>query len=98
VSLSLPSKVPLELQPALEKRSMQVRKYKIFPLEAIVRGYITGSAWKEYQKTGTVHGIKMPEGLKESQKLPGGALYTPSTKAEAGEHGTYEKFTLPRQT
>ena len=65
---------------------MQVRKLKIFPIEAIVRGYITGSAWKEYQKTGTVHGMQMPSGLRESEPFPGGAIYTPSTKAEAGEH------------
>jgi phosphoribosylaminoimidazole-succinocarboxamide synthase len=65
---------------------MLVRKLKVFPVEAIVRGYITGSAWKEYQKHGTVHGIKIKEGLQESEAFPGGAIYTPSTKAEAGEH------------
>lgn len=65
---------------------MQVRKLKVFPVEAIVRGYITGSAWKEYQTSGTVHGMKMPEGLKESQEFPDGPIYTPSTKAEQGEH------------
>lgn len=65
---------------------MQVRKFKVFPIEAIVRGYLTGSAWKEYQQHGTVHGIKLPPGLKESQAIPTGPIYTPSTKAEAGEH------------
>lgn len=65
---------------------MQVRKLKIFPIEAIVRGYITGSAWKEYQKTNTVHGLPMPSGLQESQAFPQGAIYTPSTKAEAGQN------------
>jgi phosphoribosylaminoimidazole-succinocarboxamide synthase len=65
---------------------MQVRKYEIFKVEAIVRGYITGSAWKEYQKSGTVHGIKVAPGLKESQAFPDGPIYTPSTKAELGEH------------
>lgn len=65
---------------------MQVRKLKVFPIEAIVRGYITGSAWSEYQKHGTVHGIAVAAGLKESQRFPQGALYTPSTKAEQGEH------------
>lgn len=65
---------------------MQVRKFKVFPIEAIVRGYLTGSAWKEYQQHGTVHGIKLPQGLKESQAIPTGPIYTPSTKAEAGEH------------
>ena len=65
---------------------MQVRKLKILPIEAIVRGYITGSAWKEYQKSGTVHGIKIAPGLKESEAIPDGPIYTPSTKAEQGEH------------
>lgn len=63
---------------------MQVRKYKIFPIEAIVRGYITGSAWKEYQRSGTVHGLPIAPGLKECEAFPQGAIYTPSTKAEAG--------------
>lgn len=65
---------------------MQVRKLKIFPIEAIVRGYITGSAWKEYQKSSTVHGIQIPAGLQNSQAFPQGAIYTPSTKAEAGQN------------
>ncbi len=62
---------------------MQVRRLTIFPIESIVRGYITGSAWTEYQKSGTVHGITMPPGLRESQQLEK-PLWTPSTKAEAG--------------
>ncbi|KIW03305.1 phosphoribosylaminoimidazolesuccinocarboxamide synthase [Verruconis gallopava] len=66
-------------------RSMQVRKLKVIPLESIVRGYITGSAWTEYKKHGTVHGIAMPAGLVESQKLMT-PIWTPSTKAEQGEH------------
>lgn len=69
---------------------MQVRKLQIFPIEAIVRGYITGSAWKEYQTNGTVHGIRVPMGMKESQAFPT-PMYTPSTKAEAGKQG---RFTL----
>lgn len=51
-----------------------------------MRGYITGSAWKEYQEKGTVHGLQMPKGLKESQEFPQGPIFTPSTKAEQGEH------------
>ncbi|KAH8703924.1 hypothetical protein BGW36DRAFT_370231 [Talaromyces proteolyticus] len=86
LTLSLPPSIPPSLRPALEGRSMQVRKYKIFPIEAIVRGYITGSAWKEYQAHGTVHGIKVAQGLKESQAFPDGPIYTPSTKAEMGDH------------
>lgn len=70
----------------LKDRSMIVKKLKVFPVEAIVRGYITGSAWKEYKKHGTVHGIKVPEGLKESDAFDK-PLFTPSTKAEQGEHG-----------
>ncbi len=69
----------------LEGRSMQVRRHSIVPLESIVRGYITGSAWKEYLSSGTVHGIPMPPGLEESQKLEN-PIWTPSTKAPAGEH------------
>lgn len=57
---------------------------KIFPIEAIVRGYITGSAWKEYNRTSTVHTIPIEKGLKEAQAFPRGPIYTPSTKAEAG--------------
>ncbi|MCJ1431846.1 Bifunctional purine biosynthetic protein ade1 [Xylographa pallens] len=86
ISLDLPSQVPQELHTQLQGRSMQVRKLEIFPIEAIVRGYITGSAWKEYQAKGTVHGMKVQPGLKESEAFPQGAIYTPSTKAEAGEN------------
>ncbi|KAF7432710.1 Bifunctional purine biosynthetic protein ade1 [Pleurotus ostreatus] len=69
----------------LDGRAMLVRKAKVVPLEAIVRGYITGSAWSEYKKHGTVHGIPLPEGLAESSRLPE-PLFTPSTKAEQGAH------------
>jgi phosphoribosylaminoimidazole-succinocarboxamide synthase len=67
----------------LEGRSMLVRKATPLPVECIVRGYITGSGWKDYQKTGMVCGIKLPSGLKESQKLPE-PIFTPSTKADQG--------------
>jgi phosphoribosylaminoimidazole-succinocarboxamide synthase len=66
-------------------RSMLVKKLKMLPIECIVRGYITGSGWAQYQKDGTVCGIKLPSGLKESQKLPE-PIFTPSTKAEFGNH------------
>ena len=86
ISTDLPSTLQgTDAATSLKGRSMQVRRYQIIPLESIVRGYITGSAWKEYQSHGTVHGITLPKGLKESQKLDK-ALWTPSTKAEAGEH------------
>lgn len=66
-----------------EGRSMLVKKLKMLPIECIVRGYITGSGWKSYKENGTVCGIKLPEGLQESEKLPE-AIFTPSTKAEEG--------------
>jgi phosphoribosylaminoimidazole-succinocarboxamide synthase len=69
----------------LEGRSIMVNKLEILPVEAIVRGYITGSGWKEYKKQGTVCDIPLPEGLLESEKLAE-PLYTPSTKAEQGAH------------
>ncbi|KAG8906141.1 Bifunctional purine biosynthetic protein ade1 [Tulasnella sp. 403] len=69
----------------LEGRCMLVKKAKVIPLEAIVRGYITGSAWSEYKKSGTVHGIPVPPGLVESAKIEE-PLFTPSTKAEQGAH------------
>lgn len=68
-----------------EGSSMMCRKLEMLPIECIVRGYITGSGWASYQKDGTVCGIKLPEGLQESQKLPE-PIYTPSTKAELGLH------------
>lgn len=68
-----------------EGRSMLVKKLKMLPVECIVRGYITGSGWKSYQENGTVCGITLPEGLKESEKLPE-PIFTPSTKAEIGDH------------
>jgi phosphoribosylaminoimidazole-succinocarboxamide synthase len=67
----------------LRGRSVVVRKTKPLPIECIVRGYITGSGWKDYQKTGMVSGHKLPAGLKESQQLPK-PIFTPSTKAEQG--------------
>ncbi|MBW2152809.1 MAG: phosphoribosylaminoimidazolesuccinocarboxamide synthase [Deltaproteobacteria bacterium] len=69
----------------LEGRSMLVKKAEPLPVECIVRGYISGSGWKSYQETKSVCGISLPDGLKESQKLPE-LLFTPSTKAEIGEH------------
>jgi phosphoribosylaminoimidazole-succinocarboxamide synthase len=64
-------------------RGMVVRKLEMLPVECVVRGYITGSGWKDYQQTGAVSGIELPSGLLESQQLPE-PLFTPSTKAEVG--------------
>jgi phosphoribosylaminoimidazole-succinocarboxamide synthase len=69
----------------LEGRSVLVRRLRILPVEAIVRGYLSGSGWKEYQKSGTVCGIPLPAGLRESERLPE-PLFTPSTKAAIGTH------------
>ncbi|OTB04672.1 hypothetical protein M426DRAFT_320537 [Hypoxylon sp. CI-4A] len=86
----LTTEVPTGVAPAearvIRHRSMQVRRLQVFPLEAIVRGYITGSAWKEYKAHGTVHGTKLAPGLRECDAIPGGPIYTPSTKAPLGQH------------
>lgn len=75
---------PAEFQTEeFEGRSMLVKKLKMIPVECIVRGYITGSGWKNYQKDGTVCGITLPEGLQESEKLPE-PIFTPTTKAAEG--------------
>ena len=74
-----------EYSEVLEGRSMLVKKAKVVPIECIVRGYISGSGWKDYQKTGKISGISLSEGLKESEKFPE-PIFTPSTKAEIGEH------------
>ncbi len=69
----------------LEGRSMLVKKAKPLPIECIVRGYVSGSGWKEYQKQGSICGIKLPENLLESSRLEE-PIFTPSTKAELGAH------------
>ena len=69
----------------LSGRSMLVKKTEVIPLECIVRGYISGSGWNEYKKNGTISGLKLPDKLVESEKLPE-PIFTPSTKAEIGEH------------
>lgn len=79
---------PEECRPyaeTLRDRSMLVKKAEPLAIECVVRGYISGSGWKSYQENGTVCGITLPDGLKESEKLPA-PLFTPSTKANIGEH------------
>ena len=79
--------------PEFDGKTMMCRKLTMLPLECIVRGYITGSGWASYKENGTANGVKLPEGLQESQKLPE-PIYTPSTKAEIGDHDeniTYEQ-------
>ena len=85
--------MPEEFQTAeFEGRCMLVKKLKMLPVECIVRGYITGSGWASYQKNGSVCGIKLPDGLQESEKLPV-PIYTPTTKATEGhdEHISFEQ-------
>ncbi len=77
--LSISEGVPEEAR----GRALAVRRLKMLPVECVVRGYITGSGWKDYQATGTVSGISLPAGLRESQQLPE-PIFTPSTKAEEG--------------
>ena len=69
----------------LADRAVIVKRLKTVPLEAVVRGYVIGSGWKDYQKTGAISGIKLPAGLKQAAKLPQ-TLFTPSTKAAIGDH------------
>ena len=78
---------------ALEGRSMVVRKTNVVQIECVVRGYLSGSGWKEYRESGTVCGIRLPSGLRESERLPE-PIFTPTTKAEAGhdESITFERM------
>ncbi|RSM20073.1 hypothetical protein CDV31_001152 [Fusarium ambrosium] len=85
ITLDVPAGVTPEEAKAIKDRSMQVRRLQVVKLESIVRGYLTGSAFKEYKKSGTVHGISVEPGMEEAQKFKQ-PLWTPSTKADAGEH------------
>ena len=78
----------------LRGRSMLVRRAEMFPVECVVRGYLSGSGWKEYKSSGSVCGIKLPEGLRESEKLPE-PIFTPATKATTGhdENISFEHMT-----
>ncbi len=79
---------PAVLQPYREQlylRSMLVRPAEMFPIECVVRGYLSGSGWREYQQTGSICGVALPKGLRESDRLPE-PLFTPATKAADGEH------------
>ena len=74
-----------ELRRLLRKRALVVRRLKPLPIEAVVRGYLIGSGWRDYQQSGHVCGIELPPGLRMAERLPG-SLFTPAHKAEAGEH------------
>ena len=87
------SVVSAEEAPQVTGRSMLVQRLKPIPVEAVVRGYLAGSGWKEYQDSRSVCGVKLPEGLKNASQLPE-PIYTPAAKAEMGEHDeniTFEK-------
>jgi phosphoribosylaminoimidazole-succinocarboxamide synthase len=75
----------------IEGRAIVVKLLKPLPVEAIVRGYLIGSGWKDYQKTGAICGIKLPEGMQQAQQLPE-PIYTPSTKAEVDQHDENVSF------
>ena len=66
-------------------RALRVRRLEMYPIECVVRGYLSGSGWREYQETGAVCGVGLPPGLKESERLPR-PIFTPATKAELGQH------------
>jgi phosphoribosylaminoimidazole-succinocarboxamide synthase len=72
-------------------RAIRVRKLDMYPVECVVRGYLSGSGWREYRDSGTVCGIELPEGLTESEKLPE-PIFTPATKAEIGDHDENVSF------
>lgn len=87
------SVVSVEEAPQVSGRSMLVQRLKPIPVEAVVRGYLAGSGWKEYQESRSVCGVKLPEGLQNASQLPE-PIYTPAAKAEMGEHDeniTFEK-------
>jgi len=79
--ISFSDGVPAEVR----GRALVVRKLEMLPLECVVRGYLSGSGWSDYQRTGTVCGIPLPQGLRESERLPQ-PIFTPATKAELGDH------------
>jgi phosphoribosylaminoimidazole-succinocarboxamide synthase len=74
-----------EVPPEAEGRGMRVQKLEMYPVECVVRGYLSGSGWREYRETGAICGIGLPAGMQESDKLPE-PIFTPATKAELGEH------------
>jgi phosphoribosylaminoimidazole-succinocarboxamide synthase len=91
---------PAELQPfsaQLDGRSMLVKRAKMFPVECVVRGYLSGSGWKDYQQTGAICGIKLPGGLRESDPLPK-PIFTPAAKINTGGHDENISYKTVEQT
>ena len=89
--LDLRDHVSAEDYALLNKRSIIVRRLKTLPVEAIVRGYVIGSGWKDYQATGAISGIRLPAGLQQAEQLPE-PIFTPSSKAEVGDHDINVSF------
>lgn len=85
VSADLDDLPPSARRPELAGRVMLCRRARMLPIECIVRGFVAGSAWKEYRQRGTIHGAAVPPGLREADRLPS-PLFTPSTKAAVGDH------------
>jgi phosphoribosylaminoimidazole-succinocarboxamide synthase len=85
VSTDLAALAPDERDPWREGRMMLVRRCDMVPVECVVRGYLTGSGWKDYQATGSVCGVRLPAGLREAERLPA-PIFTPTTKAPVGVH------------
>jgi phosphoribosylaminoimidazole-succinocarboxamide synthase len=81
----------------VSERAFVVKRLKALPIEAIVRGYVVGSGWKDYTRTGMICGIPLPEGLQEAAKIPAGAIFTPSTKAAHGAHDENIPFSQAEQ-
>ena len=77
--------ISTEVPDEVAGRALRVRRLEMYPIECVVRGYLSGSGWREYQETGSVCGVGLPPGLKESERLPR-PIFTPATKAELGQH------------
>ncbi|WP_433965292.1 phosphoribosylaminoimidazolesuccinocarboxamide synthase [Tunturiibacter gelidiferens] len=91
---------PAQLEPffdQLEGRSMLVKRAKMFPVECVVRGYLSGSGWKDYQQTGSICGIKLPAGLRESDRLPE-PIFTPAAKIHSGGHDENISYKMAAKT
>jgi len=80
-----------DVPPEAEGRGLRVRRLEMYPVECVVRGYLSGSGWREYRESGSVCGIALPDGLRESEKLPE-PIFTPATKAEVGDHDENVSF------
>jgi phosphoribosylaminoimidazole-succinocarboxamide synthase len=94
------SQFPSELWPFLSQlkgRSMLVKRAKMFPVECVVRGYLSGSGWKDYQQTGSICGIELPAGLRESDPLPE-PIFTPAAKINTGGHDENISYNVVEQT